>query len=746
MTRQFNAIVLLTSVLFLFSDCKKKEWDEFYGRPDNLESPIYQRLEELGRFKHLLAVIDRSGYKQTLSGGGYWTFFAPNDDAFNAFFTEKGLEGPQSLDSASARAMVQFLLVYNAYSKDRLDDYQATSQNAGWIENLAFRRRTAYYTGFYKDTTKDGRIISAVSANRNGSYVETDYNNKHITYFTDDYFSSNSLSEQDYKYFYPNSEFTGFNVAEARVLTKDLYAENGVVHEIDKVVTPLQSLDEYIRTKPEYSSFKAILNRLYANNTITFQYSASATERYRIVSRSNDSVFVKLYASNLAFSPNNENFLKQEDNDSQKDCWTMFIPRNEAVDAFVKNVLCEHYPSLDEMPANIIYAFLNAHLFPTAVWPTKFASTRNIFTEPARFDPYADVFEKKILSNGILYGTNKVQDADIFTTVYSKAYLNPQYSIMTRLLDFTGANLMVAKSNVPVNIFMVPDEAFQRAGYYYNINQSRFEYKATPTSSATTNNVNDNITRILNMLIFYDPYKSMIEDLSGTATVKPGAAGLENDLVQYSNNVVSTAGLRDVGRVALVDSVKVASNGKVFFLSELPLFSSKGVGAHIEELATDASSPFYNFYQYLLNSDIYNASTQTILGLSGFSTILAPTNEAIVAAVNEGLLPGTGTAPNKVPNFAPTADGDKQLVRKFLQYHILSGRSVIPDGQSSGMVETLLKNDQGTSLRVTVGGAVGTLTLTDNHNRASNIILPQSNNLSNRSVIHLLDNYLKYND
>jgi len=34
--------------------------------------------------------------------------------------------------------------------------------------------------------------------------------------------------------------------------------------------------------------------------------------------------------------------------------------------------------------------------------------------------------------------------------------------------------------------------------------------------------------------------------------------------------------------------------------------------------------------------------------------------------------------------------------------------------------------------------------ITDMNNRRANIIISQSNNLSTRAVIHLIDNYLKY--
>ena len=85
----------------------------------------------------------------------------------------------------------------------------------------------------------------------------------------------------------------------------------------------------------------------------------------------------------------------------------MFVPTNEALLDYVNRVLLEHYNSLDEMPVNVIYDFVNAHLWQTAVWPSKFSATFNYLGEEARFDPATDVVDKKILSNGIFYGTSR---------------------------------------------------------------------------------------------------------------------------------------------------------------------------------------------------------------------------------------------------------------------------------------------------------------------------------------------------
>src|SRR4029078_7051388 len=185
--------ILLLGVTAFFS-CKKK-FDDYYAPPASLEPPIYQQLQSNGKFSKFISLIDKAGYKQTLNSAGYWTIFAPTDSAFSAdtefqaFLTSKGIASVDAIDSTTAQSIVQFLLVYNAFNDDRLDDYQS---NIGWVENTAFKRRTAYYTGFYKDTDLTGKPVVALASNRNGNTSTisiNDNNNKYIPFFTNTYLS-----------------------------------------------------------------------------------------------------------------------------------------------------------------------------------------------------------------------------------------------------------------------------------------------------------------------------------------------------------------------------------------------------------------------------------------------------------------------------------------------------------------------------------------------------------------------------
>jgi uncharacterized surface protein with fasciclin (FAS1) repeats len=123
-------------------------------------------------------------------------------------------------------------------------------------------------------------------------------------------------------------------------------------------------------------------------------------------------------------------------------------------------------------------------------------------------------------------------------------------------------------------------------------------------------------------------------------------------------------------------------------------------------------------------------------------TVFVPSNAAIMQAVKDGVLPGDATT--GVPKLTGWSATEKEQVSDFIIYHILAKKTLVPNGKESGSFETLLKNPAGETLPITVISQVNTMQITDMNNRKANVILAQSNNLSNRTVIHLIDNYLKY--
>ncbi|HEX8017390.1 MAG TPA: fasciclin domain-containing protein, partial [Flavobacterium sp.] len=185
-------------------------------------------------------------------------------------------------------------------------------------------------------------------------------------------------------------------------------------------------------------------------------------------------------------------------------------------------------------------------------------------------------------------------------------------------------------------------------------------------------------------------------------------------------------------------------NGRTYYIDNLLEFSEESPGVDLKNLASTAGSEYFNFYSYLKNSTIYNAVADKITGvdLGTAYTIIVPNNAAIVKAVKADLLPGdkiTG-----VPTFAPTESYRQDQVVDFIRYHILATKTVSDDGQVTGQVETLLKDTRDEKIYVTVVSDKGSLSFIDKKNESATFIANKSNNLADRTLIHLVDNYLSY--
>ena len=723
---RIRMMVLFCCVISVIA-CRKKSWDEYYGRPSTLAQPIYEVLQQRGNFTHFIKCIDKSGYKSTLAAGGYWTCFAPNDAAFEKYFQEHGISGDDAIDSATAQKIVKYSLVYNAYRKENLTDYQ---QSSGADTSVAYKRKTAYYTWVYNQG--DSLILGA---NRNGSYVEDDNNNKYIPYFLDQYFAYQGLSSYDYNYFYPDSKYSGFNVANASVVNSDIEAENGLIDEVDAVILPLPSLEDYLMQNDQYSEFRKLLAKV-----VSYQSNANITERNYALTGKNDSVYIKYYdAGNsygLAFSPNNENYLLAS-TDGQTDGYGFAVPTNAALIPYEAEIL-QHYKTFDAAPPAVLTALLNAHMWTSAPWPSKLIGSTNSSSEVPTFS-LSNVVDKQLCSNGFFYGINTVQQANVFRTVYGKPFLDPSYTLMTRALD-ADIKFSLINPALKFTMVMMSNTVMTAEGYSYSTERSAWVYQAEGGTATTGSIPQSRVNRILASSIFLTQNAEM-NNLSGEGIVE----SWNGEYVRYKNNTLFAGGNMDEGSVVHIDSVGTSVNGKVLYVDGLLKFSEVAIGGHLGRLANADPDDYGYFFNYLVKSTIWSNSDSTINGMTAGNpyTVFVPSNAAISEAVKSGLLPGD--ASTGVPNFSPSALEDQQAVVAFLQYHILNKNMVATDGKKSGDYLTLLQTLDGEPTTIKITNSVGSLVLKGMNGDVANVKVANSNILGDMAIIHTIDKVLDFN-
>nr|WP_294899008.1 fasciclin domain-containing protein [uncultured Pedobacter sp.] len=724
-----NVLLFSVCLCFVFTSCKK-EFDTFYKRPDNLADPIYQQLVAKGNFTSLLKCIDKAGYKETLSGGGYWTFFAADDAAFTKYLASIGKTSADSINAELARKIVTYNLVYNAFSEANLIKYQSPGQSTSDHPDFATKRKTAYYDFVYT-TTVNNKQLKVVNTNRNYNvYVDADNNNKYIPYYSSKALTGLGLGVNDYKQFYPNADYVDFNVVDAKVTERDIPAENGIIHIVDKVIVPLENIDKHIAANDQYSEFKKLLDL-----AATYTYNDNVTQRYRALSKSNDSVYVKGYSSGIAFAPNNENFLSAG-TDAQINGYTMFVPTNTELLAYTKDIL-KYYKTFQAAPPSILYDFINAHMWLTQVWPNKFNANGNSVGETANFDASA-IVEKTVLSNGFFYGMKSVQQPNVFRTLYGFAYLNPSYSLMKLALDGgLKSSIIVPKSKF--TIFMMSDAQIRANGYDFYTDKGNWGY-TPPGGSLSIGDVSKaRITRILETSVL-PTLHGELDDLSGKGIVE----AYNGEYIVYNAGKVYASGNIETNTPVTIDSVKTSINGKAYYTKNLLTFTESPILTTLQTLQTNDPANFDYFtklYQAYCN---YYSTLPSPVALGGFYTFLVPNNEAIKQAVRDGVI--AGTVATGAPNFTPTSSGDLDELIAFINFHVLDKNTVVSDGQKTGGYPTLLKNNNNDPLLVrAISTGKDNLSFADSYGNVVPINLNSSNHLAYRTVIHSLTSYLKYN-
>lgn len=732
MKKKIHYYLFVFPLLALFASCSQ-ELDSYYERPADLEDPIFQQLEARGNFKSLTTLIGKAGYKDILSKSGYWTMMAPNDEAFAKFFQENGFSDASKVDSITAGKIVKYALIYNAFRSEQLSDYQSSK---GWVVDVAYRRRTAYYDGF-QDKIVNGQPKVIVGMNRNGfaAYVPGDNNNKYVTYFTDEHFASKGLSAVDFNYFYPGVEYMEFNVLDSKVDEADIIAENGVIHELDKVNLPPVSIDQYLEQSPNYSLFHSLMEK----NLVTYVFNQAATTAYRNYTKKSDDVFVKMYDATLKFAPNNENYVKAEDNDGQSDAYTMIVPENAPLQNFINTVLLKNYPSIDVLPKYIFQDLVNAHMVQSAVWPTLKDDYVNGLGEEIRFDFNNDITDKKVLSNGFFYGANKVQKSNLFYSVYTTAYLDPKYTYATKIYnEGSGYKEMISDINKKYTIFLPSDAILRSLGFDFDTTHSYWRY-VSPINGAveTGTGAKNRLLRLFYNCIVQTPNGELDNIATTSGVIRTGDDELPGEYIKWSNNKIYAAGDVVPGGVpANVIGKEVQQNGIAYYVDKFPEYSIELQGLAIARLAA-ANPEFDAFFQYLKNSTIYTASTGKIEGvaLGSSYTFLIPNKAAMARAVTAKVLPASNN---------PASQGEKDLIADFIRFHIINNKTISNDGNITGQQETLMKDTKGDKTYVGVTSTPATLSFKDNsgNNPATNFIPASSNNLADRSLIHLVDNYL----
>jgi uncharacterized surface protein with fasciclin (FAS1) repeats len=190
------SVILMMVFISVILSCQEDKPDEVFFEEDELQISAYLE-QHTDEYSTLIEVLEITGLKNTLNAYGHYTFFAPDNDAFNEFCSSSGKSSVAEFETDYLITLVRYHLI----------DVEMES---------------AYF--------------------RDGAIPDTTYSGDYLVIT----FSQGGLEN--------------IQVNDASITQRDILLENGVMHKIDKVLVPVVgSIYDRLEESGDYSIFSNAL-------------------------------------------------------------------------------------------------------------------------------------------------------------------------------------------------------------------------------------------------------------------------------------------------------------------------------------------------------------------------------------------------------------------------------------------------------------------------------------------------------
>jgi uncharacterized surface protein with fasciclin (FAS1) repeats len=762
-------------LLFIVVGCNEDKFDP-YARPDWLQGKVYTQMtsagnEDLSTFAYC---VQKVKYDSIIDRTGSYTVFAPTNAAFEAFFaSHPSYKKVDDIPLAELEKIVKFHIVQNPWRRDQfrqLDVY-------GWIDTLSLYNNEPH--GFKRETVLRNSNRKYGVKNRNlvdVSIVDTTATTWHRRVYTDsrkfapiffqEYFRIKDLTFADYKFYFdrdfeqPNDLYFGG----AKVLDKDILAENGFIYRIDRVVEPMKNASEILASTNKGHSYKKFFDLV--NYFAKFAYNETETFKQpgADLGLQVDSLF-ELAFPELVFGITNEKTHDPQQQGTFPAYYSvsyqhgLVAPTDEAFDKLLRHYVQgnNQWGALARMPDNIKSVIVNAYMSPKPIYQTDVVKGfRNGENEIVKIDP-ANIVHREFGSNATFIGVKEPIIPRAFSSVAGAVYTQSTFASLMLAIDATGMLTALKREGENYVFFVVNDESCltdsslivertlisKREFFNFLTFEGVAQLGSPRTKRALT--VANLRSMLMNQVGLWQPKglarKEFIRTLSGNYIV------VNNETGEVRGTAPTKFGFN--GKEVPIFPTPLsfsADNGRVynakhwFKMSEITIYDYISVNyPDFQNLLVKAGMALPKEYRYNFISE------------SQQYTVLVPTKAALEAA-NANALVGN------------------QLVN-FLKTHFIQGDIIFTDGNKTpGYYETLRESESSTAYskvyskiyvnpiidKIELFGKNGAPMVTINESPKANVIASRNLNAStvtsvvpnriSNVVIHEIDTALLFGD
>lgn len=452
-----------------FYSCSDDALDRENDQPSGLNS-LFGYVKDQGNFTNFVQLIKDLGEDEILAKTGSRTLFVADDAAFDEFFKSNpwNVRSYSELSLAQKKVLLYSAMIDNPYPTTLLSSAQPGSSTGGPVPGEVFRRVSSQSILDTVDVIPAREFAARLPKNKFFDAIAgldtivlfRDATAHPMIHFNGKFLQGNKLATTDVDFLYKNPDGTFqtedvyVNNAKVKVAEgkSNIFCSNGFIHEVDRVVLPLDNMAGIIRSNPKTQYFSSILDRFTApqdSDEITRAYAGNSRAQNVFVQRyfsrrSYGSTVTAGSASDAAYNADkdgnifdsNENLLKFDpgwnayvSNVSNprtalmEDMAVMLVPTDEAIEKWwngeAGKIIRDYYKKyaqgsdmvseLNAVPTSVIAKLVNVNMLSSFVGalPTRFDDVLDDANEPLKLS--RDSIEDVILGcNGAVYVTKNV--------------------------------------------------------------------------------------------------------------------------------------------------------------------------------------------------------------------------------------------------------------------------------------------------------------------------------------------------
>lgn len=482
MAKNRHLLLIALFLLLLFGCNKDNDFRDKYARPTWLAGKLYTQIltkPEISTFAELLKV---TGYDTIIDVSGTYTVFAPSNEAFAAYFQANAkYKSLASLPKAEALKLAKYHLVQNPWSKKQLQSLDIF----GWIDTLdltnnvpkGYKRETLVLGQNVKFGVAYSKYFRQNTRLKRSNLIDSTITNWHRRVFTDsrkfapvfykDYFSIYELTASSDYAFYFGRQFDNLKdiyYVNSKIIGDEIFAENGFVYIVDKVVEPLRNGMEILADKSKsnlYTSYYNLVNQfseLDYNEKETLRQ-AGADKGLKV-----DSLFNLRYPQ-LVFDINSERTKPPRGvfglpgNVTIRYHHGIVAPTNEAFNSLINQYLAggNNWGSLEASPENIKRIIANSSLAINPIYLTDLKKGFLNGESDIIFIDESSIVQKEYASNCTFIGVNKPIIPRAFSSVTGPVYTRKGFSKVMFAIEQAGLLPALKRRGANYSLYVQPD-------------------------------------------------------------------------------------------------------------------------------------------------------------------------------------------------------------------------------------------------------------------------------------------------